>query len=61
MNYYGKNKLLLSYNDYVEIQTDIGIHKGYIRSFCKNGNVHVNCLVGEFWVNPNKITPIIIK
>ena len=56
MDYYDKNKVLLSYNDYIEVETDIGVQRGYVRSFCKNGNVHVNCLAGEFYLKPDKIT-----
>lgn len=58
LNYYDKNGLLLSHNDYVEVETkDIGIHKGYIRSF-NNDNVKVGCLVGELRVPTNKINKL---
>lgn len=56
MVYYDKHGLLLSYNDYVAVETkDIGIHKGYIRCF-NNGNVKVGCLVGELRVPANKVS-----
>lgn len=58
MNYCDKNGLLLSYNDYVAVETkDIGTHKGYVRSFNKN-NVKVGCLIGELRVPADRITKL---
>lgn len=42
--------LLLSYNDYVAVETkDIEIHKGYVRCFNK-GKVKYGCLIVELRV-----------
>ena len=45
---------LLSFNDYVKVETDIGEHEGYI-NFIGNVHVRVNCSVGEFRVKPDKV------
>ena len=57
MKYYDKNGKELSLNDYVKVETDLGIHTGYI-NFFQNGKIRVNCLPGEFRINPNKVTLI---
>lgn len=54
---YDKYGQPISFNDYVEVETDIGTHKGYV-NFISKDRVRVNCLPGEFRVKPDKITLI---
>lgn len=42
-------------NDYVEIVTGAGKHKGYIKFFLY-GKVRVNCMAGEFCVPQNSVS-----
>lgn len=51
---FDKNGQELHLNDYVLIKTNIGMHEGYVRGIGRD-KVHVNCLVGEFWIAPNNI------
>ena len=51
---FDKNGQELHLNDYVLIKTNIGMHEGYVRVIGRD-KVHVNCLVGEFWIAPNNI------
>lgn len=57
MEYIDAKGKTLSFNDYVKVRTDIGEHIGYI-NFFQNGKIRVNCLAGEFWVDPDRITLI---
>lgn len=57
MEYCDKYGNKLHLNDYVEIVTGTGKHKGYI-NFFSNGKVRVNCLAGKFHVTQNNISLI---
>lgn len=55
MEYYDKDGNKLHLNDYIEIVTGAGKHKGYIKFFLYD-KVRVNCMAVEFCVPQNSVS-----